>query len=311
MFDTVAISRTFARPPNVDLLVENGCKPFYSKYSGEVDKLVLNGEVGAKEPRLTISPSPNGLWILRAEVSIGAWLHGSNLFLPDENDLNRFFPDLSQFVELKTGIPFDAHNERTTRLDVTRDFILTESRVMGVLNELKNLVIPKYHCKPIDNKTVVFENKGRDKNKRIIIYSKYHDLIDKKASETEIERARGILRLEIEHKNNRAVSNLSGSLKIPYQYANRMITRETSEAVIEKAMKLLSLDSILNNQSKSKLETLALEYPSSMPLTLAGHLLFKQQFGAEYYKLPFINLKAETVKEYERKCAKTGTLSLE
>lgn len=311
MFDTVAISRTFARPPNIDLLVENGCKPFHSRYDGEVYKLALNGDEGAKEPRLTISSSPKGFWIIKAEVSIGAWLHGSNIFLPDENDLRRFFPDLSQFVRLKTGIKFDAYSERTTRLDVTRDFILTESRVMSILKELKNVSIPKYHCKPIDNKSVYFENKGKDKNKRFKIYSKYQDFIDKKASDAEIELAEGILRLEIEHKNNRAVSNLSGSLNIPYHFANRMITRETSEAVINNAMTLLHLDSILINQSKSKLETLVLNFDSSTALKLAGHLLFKDKFGADYYKLPFIDLKEATVRNYDRKCAKTGILSLE
>lgn len=310
MFDTVAISRTFVRPPITDLLVENGCKPIHSRYNGEVYKLVLNGQEGAKEPRLTISSSPKGYWIIKAEVSIGAWLHDSNLFLPDENDLKRFFPDLSQFVTNKTGIRFDAYSERTTRLDVTRDFFLTESLVMSILKELKNVTIPKYHCKPIDNKTVYFENIGKDKNKRLKIYSKYHDFIDKKASETEIELAKGILRLEVEHKNNRAVSNLSGSLRIPYHFANRMITRETSEAVIENAMRMLSLDSILNNQSKSKLEKLALNFNSSMPLTLAGHLVFRNQFGADYHELPFINIKKETVRKYDRLCAKTGTLSL-
>ncbi len=68
MFDTVSVSKTFARSPNIDLLVSNGCQAFFSKYTSEPYKLVLNGETSAKEPRLTISKSPKGFWIIKAEV---------------------------------------------------------------------------------------------------------------------------------------------------------------------------------------------------------------------------------------------------
>jgi hypothetical protein len=175
MFDTVAISRTFTRSPDIDLLVKNGSKPFYSKYDGKPYKLVLNGLNGAKEPRLTISKSPKALWIFKAEVSIGSWLFGSNLFLPDEKDIINFYLSLSNFVRYKTGIRFEAHLERTTRLDATRDFQIGESRVLSVLKELNSVDIPKYNRKPVNNTGVYFENQGKSKNKKYSIYSKYHD----------------------------------------------------------------------------------------------------------------------------------------
>ena len=112
MFDTIAISKTFFSLPDVALLGRNGCKPVFSKYDGEPYKFVLNGKEGIKEPRLTISKSPKGFWILKAEVSVGAWLFNSNLFLPNENDMKRFFADLSNFVRWKTGVRFDALLER-------------------------------------------------------------------------------------------------------------------------------------------------------------------------------------------------------
>ncbi len=136
MFDTVAISRTFARPPNVALLERNGCKPFFSRYNGEVYKLVLNGEIGAKEPRLTITGTPKALWIIKAEVSIGAWMFGSNLHLPDESDMKEFFSMLSDFVRFKTDIKFDAHRERITRADATRDFNIGESKVLTTIKQV-------------------------------------------------------------------------------------------------------------------------------------------------------------------------------
>lgn len=308
MFDTVAISRTSARKPDIDLLIKNGCKAFFSKFNGEPCKLVLNGEDGVKEPRLTFSKW-NGFWINKAEVSIGAWMFNSNLFLPNDKDMQEFFPMVSDFVGFKTGVKFDAHLERTTRADITRDFLVGEEKVLSILKQLNSLEIPKYNRRPFNNTGVYLENKGKDKNKKFAVYSKQQDLIDKKASATEIELAKGILRLEVQHKNNRAVSNLAKSLKMPNHNANLILTREVSESVIESAMTLLNLEPLLKD-TDCRLETLARSYDKSMPLTLAGHLAYKAKFGLDYYKLPFINLSEATIRKYERECAKTGTLSL-
>jgi len=310
VFDTVAISGNFMYLPDVEMLRGNGCKPFFDKH-GEVYKVVLNGKRGAKEPRLTITKSQKGFWRMQGEVSIGAWLFNSNLFLPNEEDLERFFDDLTVFIFYKIGVWFDVRLERSTVLDVTRDFYLNkESRVMSVLKDLNYVDIPKYNRRPFNDTSVYWENKGAIKNKIYKVYSKQHDFIDKGASIEEIQLAKGVLRLEIHHGDNRAVSNLAKSLKLSKHRAGQIITRETSEKVINEAMKLIGLEPLLNNQSDSKLETLALNYDKSIPLILAGHLAYKAEFGAEYYKLPFINLTAATVKGYERECAKTGTLSL-
>lgn len=195
--------------------------------------------------------------------------------MPNENNLEQFLTDLSNFVRYKTGIQFDARLERTTVLDVTRDFYVGESKVLTILKDLCNVEIPKYNRKAFNNTSVYFENKGTTKNKIYKIYSKQHDFIDKGASDEEIELAKGILRLEIHHGDNRAVSNLGKSLNLPNHNAGQIITRTTSHKVINDALKLLNLNSILNNQGVSKLETLAQNFDKSIPLTLAGHLALK------------------------------------
>lgn len=295
--------------PDIQLLIEKGCRVFKTK-DGEPYKVVLNGKPGAKEPRLTITRSQKGFWRLQAEVSIGAWLFNSNLFLPNENDLERFVADLSDFIFYKIGIRFDVRIERTTLLDVTQDFNVGESRVIPTIKGFTNLMIPKYDRRTFNDTSVYFENKGKVKNKIYKIYSKFHERLDNNAKPEELELAKGLIRLEIHHGDNRAVANLAKSLKLPNHKAQYMLTPQTSEAVIERAMKLLNFDLVLNNQFNSNLETLAINFDSSMPLILAGHLAYKEEYGAEYYELPFLNLKKATVKQYERMCAKTGTLSL-
>ncbi len=134
--------------------------------------------------------------------------------------------------------------------------------------------------------------------------------MDKNASETELELAKGLLKLEVEHKDNRAITNLAKSLKMPNLNAHCIMTRQTSEKVLDDAMKILNLE-VLLNESNSKLENLAVSFDSSKPLTLAGHLLYKNKYGNNYGELPFINLSENTIKKYDRECVKAGVLSLE
>ncbi|MCA1623052.1 MAG: hypothetical protein LC768_06240 [Acidobacteria bacterium] len=310
MFDTVAISRTFIHKPNFDLLENNGCKLFFSKYTGEPYKLVLNDNKDAKQPRLTISESPKAFWIIKAEVSIPDWLHGSNLFLPDENDLKVFFKRLSQFVGDNTGIKFNATSERVTRVDITRDLQSGENKVLSQITTINQIRLAKYDWQPFNDTGVYYVNKGKKKNKRYLVYSKYHDFADKNRIAFELELAKGLLRLEIQHKDNTAVSNLAKSLKYPNHNANYILTRETSEKVIEKAMKLFHLEPSLGSQN-SPIENLFNCYDSLMAYRLTGHLYLKSIYGVNYSELPFIKVSEKTVKNYEKECVKTGVLSLE
>lgn len=310
MFDTVAISQTFARLPNINLLERNGCKVFYSQFTGEPYKLTLNGEKDAKEPRLTVCATPKGFWILKSEVSIGAWLFDSNLFLPNEKDMNDFFPMLSEFVGDKTGLKFDARIERVTRADVTRDIQLRENQILPIIAALNNFTLPKYNRRNIDGTGIYFENKGKSKNKKYCIYSKYHDLVNKYASPSEIDLAKGLLRLEIQYKNNRAVADMAKSLKLKNHNADNVLTRRLSETIIQNTMKLLNLTPLLES-GNGLLEKLFNSYDSLTALKLAGHLAVKARYGADYSHLPFINLTPKTIKSYERECVKAGVLSLE
>lgn len=309
VFDTTGIAAGFRTLPDIDLLEKNGCKLFFNR-NGEVYKIVLNGEIGAKEPRLTITKSLYGFyWRLEVEVSIGAWLFGSNIYLPSEKDLPIFLSDLSNFIFFKIGIRLKINECRITILDATRDFKLTRSQVTSILKELSYLEIPKYDRRPFNDTSVYFENKGKVTNKIYKVYDKQHERIKNGASKEEIELAEGVLRLEIHHGDNRAVTNLSKSLKLPDHNAGTILTKETSESVINDAMKLLGLEQLLNSNTDSKLITLAQNFDKSKPLILAGHRQYKMAFGLNYSKILGLNLSDATIKGYERDCVKTGTLS--
>lgn len=259
---------------------------------------------------MTISESPKAFWIIKAEVSIPDWLHGSNLFLPDENDMKVFFNRLSQFVGDNTGIRFNADSERVTRVDITRDFQTGEAKVMSKIAALKQIRLAKYDWRPINDTGIYYVNRGKKKNKKYSVYSKYHDLTDKNRSIEELELAKGILRLEIQHKENTAVSNLAKSLKYPNHNANYILTRETSEKVIQKAMKLFPFESMPESQNSSN-ENLFNSYDSLTAYRLTGHLYLKSIYGVNYSELPFIKVSERTVKKYDKECVKADVLSLE
>jgi hypothetical protein len=286
MFDTVAISKTFLTLPKNDL-ESRGAFVKFDKNTGEPQKFFLNGQKGSKEPRITISKDIfNKGWRLRAEVSISAWLKGSNIYLPNEKDLLIFLLKLSEYVEKRTGLIFNARLERVARADMTRDFLLTENEVLAVISKLQNISIPRYDRRTFNNTGVSFSSKGQ---KKILVYSKFHDVLAKNGSELDLENARGILRLEIQHKKNATVSYIAESLGYSNHNANHILTLETSEKVINKVIELLHLKQFIEN-GNNRIDVLLSKYGWSMASKLITHLAFiinisKQAFQKERLKI--------------------------
>jgi hypothetical protein len=307
MFDTVAISKTFLTLPKNDL-ESRGAFVKFDKNTGEPQKFFLNGQKGSKEPRITISKDIfNKGWRLRAEVSISAWLKGSNIYLPNEKDLLIFLLKLSEYVEKRTGLIFNARLERVARADMTRDFLLTENEVLAVISKLQNISIPRYDRRTFNNTGVSFSSKGQ---KKILVYSKFHDVLAKNGSELDLENARGILRLEIQHKKNATVSYIAESLGYSDHNANHILTLETSEKVINKVIELLHLKQFIENRN-NRIDVLISKYGLSMAQKLTTHLAYKMVFGTDYYKHLKIGVSERKIKDYEKKCLEMGISSLE
>lgn len=309
MFDTFAISKTFARPPNQSRLESNGWKPLRDKRSDQVTALCFNPAKGENAPRLTLSRNRKDFWIIRAEVSLSAWLKGSNLFLLTEDEMPCGLDLLSEYVEEKSGIVFDARRERVTRVDFTRDFQVGENAVIPILAKFAKFKLPRYKRFCIDETTVYFKNAGKDLNQQLSLYSKYHERLAKSDNALELELARGLLRMEYSFRK-KGVYNLAKSLKLKSHHANHILTKETSEKVIKKAMKQLHLENFLTaeNPDVRKLFEM-LDSPSAF--SRVGFLYMKDKYGDDLAKQAFINISAKTLKRYQDDCNKAGILSLE
>lgn len=310
MFDSNALSATYLTMPNERIIFDNGGFSRLSSSDKKPYKYIINGEKDSKEPRITITRGEYE-WIVKAEVSIGEWMFGSNIYLPEEKDLSDYLELLSQFVYFKTGYQFYAETSRVTRLDVTSDYFVGESRVKEILKAYGNITIPKYNRKPVNDSTVAYEVKGNKKNKKYNLYDKRQKFLDEGADSELLNLSKGILRLEVQHKDNKAVSNLAKSLKKSYHSADLLLNKAVSDAVIEKAVNVLSLDQFLQEKTDSTLEILAREFTGSSALLRAGHLAYKAKYGENYAQTLSIGLTPATIKKYERECKKIGCSSLE
>jgi hypothetical protein len=307
MIDTFQISKTFLRLPNQSELVSNGWKPLRDKYTGEPTALCCNSAKG--EPRLTLSKNRNDYWIIRAEVSFGSWLHGSNLYLPNEKEFHNDLDFLSEYVESKSGIVFDAHTERVSRVDFTHDFQVGENAVIPIISKFGKLELTRYERVCFGNTSVYFKNKGKERTKEFLIYSKYHERLANSKDLAEQEAAKGLIRLEVSYRKS-AVNRLAKSLKLPSHRANHILTKETSEKVIQRAMKQLHFDSLLTSESQN-IEKLFELHSATMPLCLIGFLYLRDKYGDDLAKQFFIKTSPKTLKRYSDDCSKAGILSLE
>ncbi len=306
MIDTFQISKTFARPPNQSELVKIGWKPLGNKPANEATAFYFNCASG--EPRLTLSKNRNDYWNIRAEVSIGSWLFGSNLHLPNEDELHCGLDLLSEYVQNKSGIVFDAHAARVSRVDFTRDFQVGEHFVIPIIAKFARLKLSRYTRICFDDTSVYFKNKAKEKTKQFLIYSKYHERLTNSKDKTEQDAAKGLIRLEVSFRKS-AINRLANSLKLPNHHANHILTRKTSEKVIQKAMTQLYFESLIITDTPD-VEKLFNASGSTEAYRYIGFLYMRDQFGEDFSKLPFVNTSQKTLKRYLDECGKAGVLSL-
>ena len=216
---------------------------------------------------------------------------------------------MSEYVESKSGIIFDAHTERVTRVDFTNDFQVGENSVIPIIGNFAKLNLSRFDRVCFGDTSVYFKNAGKERTKEFLIYSKYHERLAKSKDKSEQEAAKGLIRLEVSHRKS-AVNRLAKSLKLPNHRANHILTKETSEMVIQRAIKQLHFDILITTES-SGIEKLFELYGATMPFSLIGFLCLRDKFGEDLAKQPFINISPKTLKRYSDDCGKAGILSLE
>lgn len=305
MFDTIAIKHYLARPPTEDALHSLGWLMRFNKYDGRTCAFIRN-EQDSTEPRLTLSLNPKSQWHLKAEASLSKLLRGVNVPLLGESEIETSLRLLATKVEEKIGIKFDPNTALVCRADFARDLYVGETAVVPIIAKLMRVQIPRYDRTLRNDESVVFTPKGASKGKRISVYDKLAEVIQRNGSEEEQRNARGILRLEVGLKT-KAITYLTRQLKLPNREAQHIMTREVADYVLQDALQKLQFDAIDSNATEV-IQKLISEFGTSRAKNLLGFMEIKKQFGEEFYKDETLNYSRRTYFRDLADCRKAGVL---
>lgn len=304
MIDTVQIYKTFFREPNYRFLINNGWR-MKGFYGNDKPRKLTFKERGEPSPFLEILNTNQNKLFLRAAVSFPHWLFGSNLHLPVNRDITEGLKMLSDFVTEKSGIFFNAKIEKVRRVDYTRDFKLGQTQVLQSLKKYQSFTLPRYDRFSINDSTVYFQNKGKEKTKIFKLYDKFQERLDKNGTPDEIEMAEGILRFEFSLKRN-AVHRLAKSLRIRNE-AGLLLDASVAIPIIENAINTLKLRELLETTKEAHWELAVFKNKSlANPHTLIGHLHLEEKFGHNYANIPGIKIEKRTLQRYRKSCREIG-----
>src|SRR5437588_4131779 len=109
MIDTVAIKHYLTHPPNEEHLISLGWQPRYHRRDGTVCAFVHAEPKGSDEPSLILSSMPEMKWHLKAQASLPKLLHGANVPLLNESEIERSLRLMSASVEKRIGERFEPY----------------------------------------------------------------------------------------------------------------------------------------------------------------------------------------------------------
>lgn len=306
MIDTLAIKHYLARPPKEEDLCSLGWQPRYSTRDGTLCAFIRNESKGSIEPRLTLTLNPKMQWHLKAEASLPKLLRGMNVPLLDESQIESSLRLLSAYVEKWSGRKFDHNTALVCRVDFAKDIHVGESAIVPMIVKFAHVQIPRYDRTPYNDESVVFTPKGESNSKRISIYNKLAEVMRRNGSEEEKQNARGILRLEVGLRT-KAISYLTGKLKLPNREVQHALTREVADYVLQDSLQKLQFDAI-DSEAHEVIEKLIAHFGTSRAKNLLGFIDLRKRFGEELYKNEGLHFPLRTYFRDLADCRKAGVL---
>lgn len=309
MFDTVASKHCIAYPPNEMDLRSLDWQVFYDKRTGNLAGFSQNEKENGITPRLTIAQTPKKEWFIKAEASLPKLLRGMNIPLIEDNEIEGCFCLISELVEVQSGFRFEAHNAPLCRVDFARDINVGESAIMQIIDNIGRVQIPRYNRIRYCDSGVEFVTKGRKPNKRIKVYHKLAEVIERNGSNEEQQMAHGILRVEIQLRTS-AINGLVEKLRLPNRQAQYVLTREVSDHVLKDALEKVQFNSI-KLEAKQTIQKLHARFDINRTKSLLGFLELKELYGEDFYKLPYLKCSRRTYFRDLADCRRAGVLVYE
>lgn len=306
MLDTIAVKKYLS--PSSDILTR---RSIWQPIKDSVRRsFVCNQTLATGLPRLTLTRSQDSRQHLRAEVSLPRWIRGSNSFLLTETQIWDALEQLSKFVFDLTGEPFSTSDMLVTRVDFTKDFSVGESKIAPIIRRLSTAWISRTLRTTVEDTTIYFNSKARTLSKRIAVYGKYREVLSREHSEADLEKALGVLRLEISYRRTPAVKTLVTKQDLTIRTAERIFKQDVADRVFREYIELLNLEQVIDHGT-SILEKLEKYYSPVQAMRLLGFLQYLMEYGQDFYRLPFLQFSRTTYWRALKDCKRAGVLPIE
>jgi II/X family phage/plasmid replication protein len=252
-------------------------------------------------PRLSIFRTPDNFWHITAEVSLPRLLFGHNARLPNQHETFEGLKIIGEYVEEKSGLPFDPFSAIVSRVDFTLDIQLTEAEVIQIINKLSFQKLGSLEKLFYNGKTLYFQTKSKEKIIRI--YGKYQEVLSRKnATPEEKEYAKGKLRIECSLKGKQLKAMIK-RLALPDNSVLSVLNEDVSNKIISEILERLNFDEIRTNDY-DLLEDLLEKCSTSNAMQNFSFLEMIKRRGLNFYKDESLHYKERTYKRRLAECRK-------
>lgn len=210
-----------------------------------------------------------------AQILICSNIH----LLSSDDELRTCLEGVSQYVSDAAQVTFDSFRANVARVHYCHDWRLTPEMVPTYLWALRSLGLPRMKRTLIDNSTVQLSNGAQT----ICFYDKYEEQSAKQRHvSSELEAARGILRLEVRFNDNRSCQRHATKMGLADRKVENLLSDMVAKQTISHTLEKLGLDKAINSGSKrfDVLKTYCGADRANF-LRLTGFLVWADMYGAE------------------------------
>jgi hypothetical protein len=254
----------------------------------------INPTHGERFPSLTFETHA-GTMYLSASFSVPGVLYGHNSQLPNQTEVYQALNRVANLIGYGTGIDFNPVTANVVRVDYSRDFKLSEDRVVPTLQILSKVRISRRRPDKKGDTALYWQAK----QSQICVYSKWH--------EAEDDYSKGILRLEYRFTDSDAIERKRKSMKLQDRTPISVLSADVSEKILDLAMYELQLtDALRGAEPDHALKRLCEHYKRTRAWRLYGFLKDLETYGEHFYRMPWLNVKKATYFRNLNECRKAG-----
>ncbi len=244
---------------------------------------VFNAKGSKTLPNLSLFQRGNSLWHLTAQVSLPKMLFGHNARLPNQSEVLEGLKMISEYVEEKSGLPFDYEAASVYLIHYAKDICFdTESEVWKMVEKLSKRRIKPLRKNFYEDSTIYFTAKG--KTRQIRIYPKLQEVLSRKYPSAEASKmAKAVLRFENSLLKKSSIDSLIKKYELSDNTPGSLLTENISDLVISEILKNLNFFELISG-GKTNLDILKEHFPTRKAMNLCGFLQMVAENGEGFYK---------------------------